>query len=74
MIRILVEVVSDCIRFTVPVRGESIRKALDSVKERYPGGDARVVFPVDPEKFLVSTSAKWPIELEKFEEVGEMAG
>lgn len=53
MIRITVEVSNRLGSFSVVVRSESIDRALEVVRGRYPLGDARVVFPLDPETFFV---------------------
>jgi hypothetical protein len=41
----------------VAVRAESIRRAVSLVTERYPKGDVRVRFPIDPEGFFVEDIA-----------------
>ena len=52
-ITISVEVRSGAARFKVGVQAPSIRKALSIVGSRYPRGGVRVVFPPQPESFLV---------------------
>ncbi len=71
MINISVEVDSGSARFGVTVRAESIREAADVVEARYPGCDARVVFPIDPEAFFVegAAGASGPIEVEMPESI-----
>jgi hypothetical protein len=57
MIEVLVEVGNGTARFGVVVRAESIRRAVGIVKAYYPGADARVVHPLDPEAFFVRDAA-----------------
>lgn len=53
MVKVSIEVRNGAARFTVAVRAESIRRALNIVARRYPGRDIGVKFPVDPEGFFV---------------------
>lgn len=53
MIRILVEVGSSISRFGVPILAESIEQAVSIAEVRYPGEEARVVYPIEPEAFFV---------------------
>ena len=53
MIRVAVEVRTGAARFRAAVWAESIERALSLVKDRYPGGEPRVVFPIEPEAFFV---------------------
>ena len=52
-LRISAQVQSGAARFRVGVQARSIRKALSMVGGRYPRGEVRVVFPIEPEGFLV---------------------
>ena len=52
MVRVSVEVRDGASRLEVAVRARSISRALGLVAARYPKGDARVVFPIDPEGFF----------------------
>ena len=54
MIRVSVEVRSGPARFRVSVQAENVRRALGLVGGRYPHGEVRLVFPVEPEGFFVS--------------------
>jgi hypothetical protein len=54
MVRVCVEVRSGTARFRVGVQAEGIRRALSLVGARYPHGETRVVFPIEPEDFFVS--------------------
>jgi hypothetical protein len=53
MIRVSVEVCSGAARFRATVWANSIERALSLVRARYPGGTARVTFPIEPEAFFV---------------------
>lgn len=53
MVRVSVEVRKGTARFRVGVQAESIRRALGMVGGRYPHGEVRLVFPIEPEGFLV---------------------
>ena len=53
MVKISVEVRSGTARFRVGVQAREIRQALSVVGARYPQGEVAVVFPVEPEGFLV---------------------
>jgi hypothetical protein len=54
MTKVSVEVRSGSARFRVSVQAESIRRALGLGAGRYPRGEVRLMFPVDPEGFFVS--------------------
>lgn len=54
MISVYVEVESGTVRFDVMVRAESIERAESIAQTRYPGGAARIVYPIDPEAFFVT--------------------
>jgi hypothetical protein len=54
MVEISVEVRSGTARHRVGVQAESIRKALSMVAGRYPQGEVRVAFPIEPESFFVT--------------------
>ncbi len=53
MIKVSIEVREGAARFSVAVRADSIRRAVSLVTERYPKGDVRVRFPIEPERFFV---------------------
>ncbi len=57
MVKVSIEVRKGATRFDVAVRAESIRRALDIVGGRYPGGAVRVKFPIDPGPFFAEGSA-----------------
>ena len=57
MIRVSVEVCSGAGRFRAAVWAQSIEHALSLVKARYPSGEARVIFPIEPESFFVVGAA-----------------
>ena len=60
MVRVSIEVDSGAARFGLAVRAESIRQALSIAEVLYPGADARVVFPIDPEGFFDEDPAATP--------------
>ncbi len=53
MIEVFIEVVDEAAPFTLAVKAESLQEAVGVAKERYPGTDVRVVFPISPEEFFV---------------------
>ncbi len=57
MIRISVEVQDGADRFDVKVRAESIRRAVGLARRRYPDGNVREKFPIDPEDFFAERYA-----------------
>ena len=48
MVKVSVEVRSGAAHFEVGVQAESIQRAMCFVKERYPMGEGRVSFPIEP--------------------------
>ena len=65
MITVSVEVGSGTARFKITVQAENIRRAVEIVEARYPGGEVRVVHPIDPEAFFVKDlAAAGQVELE----------
>ena len=73
MIEVSVEGGSETARLGVVVRAESIRRAVDIVMDYYPGNDARVRHPIDPESFFVQDPTKQAGVVE-FEMPQSMAG
>jgi hypothetical protein len=71
MIRVSVEVCSGEARFRAAVWARSIEQALSLVRARYPGGEARVIFPIKPEAFFIDTviTASEAVSLETPEEL-----
>jgi len=53
MIKVLIEVDTHVTCLTVSVLAESLMEAISTVKDRYPGDDIRVIFPLDPAEFFV---------------------
>jgi hypothetical protein len=53
MIEVLVEVDSAATRFGAVVRDESIWRAVEAAKARYPVSEGRAVYPIEPETFFV---------------------
>ena len=60
MVKVSIEVRSGTARFSVAVQAESIQRALSLVATRYPDGDCRVKFPIDPQVFFVKAPADRP--------------
>ena len=60
MVRVSIEVDTSAARFALTVRAESIGRALGLAEALYPGADARVVFPIEPEGFFVEDPAARP--------------
>ena len=54
MIKVSVEVRSEAVRFRVVVWAQSIERAVSLVSTRYPGCQARVLFPIEPEAFFAN--------------------
>lgn len=52
MIKVCVEVLEVTAPIRVAVQADSIYRAVSIVKGRYPGREARVVFPIDSEEFF----------------------
>ena len=73
MIRVSVEVCSGATRFRVAVWAESIEQAESLVTARYPGGDAMVVFPIEPETFFCDRAVPFS-EATHLEGLEEIAG
>ncbi len=57
VVQVSIEVSSGAARFHVAVRAESIQRAASIVAARYPGGDCRVKFPIEPEGFFINDAA-----------------
>jgi hypothetical protein len=53
MVKVSMEVRSGAARFDVAVQAESIQRAVSLVRGRYPKGNVRVRFPIEPESFFV---------------------
>jgi hypothetical protein len=53
MVKVSVEVRSGTVRFRVSVQAQSVRRAIGMVGGRYPRGEIRLVFPIEPEGFFV---------------------
>jgi len=57
MVRVSVEVDSGGARFTVDVAANNIEDAINFAGRRYPGCEARVQFPIEPETFFTQPEA-----------------
>ena len=53
MIRVVLEVSEGAAPFRLAVEAEGITEAVGLIEGSHPGGDVRVVFPIDPEEFFV---------------------
>jgi hypothetical protein len=53
MMRVSMEVREGTALLRAMVQAESIREAVSITRERYPGRDVRVVFPIDAEAFFI---------------------
>ena len=58
MIRVCIEVGEGRALSTTTVQAESIREAVNITRDRYPGHDVRVIFPIDPEDFFIKGPAE----------------
>jgi hypothetical protein len=54
MIEVSVEVRSGAARFRAVVWAQSIERAVSLVGARYPGCEAKVLFPIEPEAFFAN--------------------
>ena len=52
MIQVQLEVRSGATRFRVSARAASIQRAVSVAGARYPGGEVRLVLPVEPEAYF----------------------
>jgi hypothetical protein len=53
MISVSMEVREGTALSRATVQAESIREAVSITRERYPGRDVRVIFPIDAEEFFI---------------------
>ena len=56
MVHVHLEVRTGSARFRVSARAPSIRRAVSLAGARYPGGEVRLVLPVQPETFFADAS------------------
>ena len=54
LIQVVIEVRSLAASFRVSVRAHSIQRAISLVRDSYPGAEAGLVLPVEPESFFFS--------------------
>jgi hypothetical protein len=54
MIKVSVEVCSGAVSFRAGVWAQSIEQAVNLVGARYPGCEAKVLFPIEPEDFFAN--------------------
>lgn len=67
----VVEICSGTSHFRAAVWAESIERALKLVETRYPGSEARVIFPIGPEAFFVNGTVP-PAEAVRLEAPAEV--
>lgn len=60
MVKVSVEVCSGAARFRAVVWAQSIERAVSLVNDHYPSGEAKVLFPIDPEAFFAEGSLPAP--------------
>ena len=53
MVKVPILIREGASRLFVSVQARSIRRAVEIAKDRYPGADVRVSFPIDAEVFFV---------------------
>jgi hypothetical protein len=58
MIKVSMEVREGAALSRAIVQAENIREALSITRERYPGREVRVIFPIDPEDFFIEGPAE----------------
>jgi hypothetical protein len=66
MVRVLCGVRVAGTRFGARVRAESIRRAVGVAEARYPGGDVRVVLPIDADGFFVDAGGAEEDVIERY--------
>jgi hypothetical protein len=57
MIRVCMEVREETALSRATVQAGSISEAVSITRERYPGRDVRVMFPIDPESYFIEGPA-----------------
>jgi hypothetical protein len=58
MIKVSMEVREGAALSTATVQAESIREAVSITRERYPGREVRVIFPIEAEDFFIKGPAE----------------
>jgi hypothetical protein len=58
MIKVSMEVREGAALSIATVQAESIREAVNITRERYPGREVRVIFPIDAEEFFIESPAE----------------
>ncbi|HSK99955.1 MAG TPA: hypothetical protein VK869_06430 [Rubrobacteraceae bacterium] len=64
MIRVPFEVTGEEGSFKVMVRAASMRRAEEDLRSRYPGGEVRLVFPLDASDFFAGNEKDETLESE----------
>ena len=57
MVQVVLEVRTGTARFRVRAQARSIQRAVNLVGTRYPGGEVRMILPIDPESFFVEDAS-----------------
>jgi len=57
MIQVVLEIRTGAARFRVSARAASIQRAVSIAGARYPGGEVRLILPVEPETFFASRAS-----------------
>ena len=57
MIKVSVEVCGVSANFTADVWAESVAQAVDMANACYPGSEAKLLFPIDPDTFFAKAPA-----------------
>jgi hypothetical protein len=58
MIKVSMEVREGAALSIATVQAESIREAVSITRERYPGREVRVIFPIDAQDFFIECPAE----------------
>ena len=66
LIQVVIEVRSGAASFRVSVRAQSIRRAISLVRSNYPGAEASLVLPVEPESFFLGDDSDGAEQQETF--------
>jgi len=67
LIRVNIEVDGGTGGSAIVVQAESIRHALSIAEDLFPGGNNRVVFPIEPESFFAALGVSGAVEASPLE-------
>lgn len=68
MVQVSIEVRTGGSDLRLAVRAESIRRAKALADDRFPGGEVRVQFPIEPEAFFIEEAPAEELRFEMPEE------